>query len=64
MGVNQKVGEVQEGEGVGIAQFNLAAADGNTPEVRSLTAYVILKQSQFKNYFQERCKAATNFRLK
>ena len=25
--------------GVGIAQFNLATADGNTPEVRPLAAY-------------------------
>ena len=28
-------------EGVRIAQFNLAAPDGNSPEVRTLTAYVL-----------------------
>ena len=30
------------GGGGGIAQFNLAKAEGNNPKVRSLTAYALL----------------------
>ena len=33
--------ESQYSRGIGIAQFNLATADGNTPEVRPLTSYIL-----------------------